>query len=177
MGCVCLWASEWAFKSEIALVYWKLQAHFMDTLMWAAGIRSKPGPLFARILRQSSAINLPECHWVWRPLPFPITILNKRLTKCRPVVSFISLGQLTVTPLFSPMSVSARDASSSRAVFLLLFLFQDSHCFCYHSLGLDLTFGISTNSRVSVFIVETDIIVKSKGQQIKLYCGHENLNQ
>lgn len=53
------------------------------------------------------------CRWVRRPR-FPITILNKRLTELMPVVRVISLGQLTVTPLFTPKSMSASDVSSSR---------------------------------------------------------------
>lgn len=102
-----------------------------------------------------------ECHWVWRPLLFPIMILNKRLTGLRPVVSFISLGQLTVTPLFTPKWMSASDVSSSRTQELFIFFYVFIYLFIFttYSVQLDLTFGINTNSLVSV-IVETNIIVK-----------------
>lgn len=113
-------------------------------------------PVFAMLLRPSSAINFPECRWVRRALLFPIAILNKCLTGLRPVVSFISLGQPTVTPLFTPKSMPEMFPAEGQRIFRVCFIFLTAY-----SVQLDLTFGINTSSLVSVYIVEPDINVKS----------------
>lgn len=92
--------SEWVLKQRD----WKLWTQFMGQSYVHSRQPIWSQFMFAMLLRHSWA-NFPECCWVWRPLPFPIVILNKCLTGPGPVVSFISLGWLTVTPLFT-LSVS-----------------------------------------------------------------------
>lgn len=70
--CLCEWASE------LSIVLLKITDTIYGELLCEQRIWN--WPVFAGLLRQSYAINFPECRWVWRPLLFPIMILNKRLT-------------------------------------------------------------------------------------------------
>lgn len=90
------------------------------------GSRSETSLRCARTLKQSPA-NFPECRWVWRPPSVSITILNKHLTGLRPVVTFVSLGQMTATSLLTVKSMSVSNVSScGRSFISFLFLFYFS---------------------------------------------------
>lgn len=90
----------WCKLAVKRLCLFVLQPHFM-------GLSDASSIFFVLLLRHSST-NFPECCWAWRPLLFPITILDKHPTGLGPAVSFISPGQLTVTPLLTQESMSAK---------------------------------------------------------------------
>lgn len=86
------------------------------------GSRSETSLRCARTLKQSPA-NFPECRWVWRPPSVSITILNKHLTGLRPVLGFVSLGQMTATSLLTVKSMSVSNISSCGRSFISFLFF------------------------------------------------------